>query len=176
MELIHFERLPAFSWSLSCFSPNVIEHFKSYYAWKRNRARVFMYSASQYSPETEKLRRTNRFITRFESKIIRSNSCFKKIPPTAHELGVTKAWRSRWPFSASDTKIMRIPWYFLKNPTEIQNRNNAFWLILVVHFFSSFLEQLCRHFSPVSSFICLSFRFYITWSGLHLIFIFWANS
>lgn len=37
-----------------------------------------MYSVSQYSPETEKLRRTNRFITRFESKIIRSDSGFKK--------------------------------------------------------------------------------------------------
>lgn len=40
--------------------------------------RGFMYSVSQYSPETEKLRRTNRFITRFESKIIRSDSGFKK--------------------------------------------------------------------------------------------------
>lgn len=78
MELIHFERLPAFSWSLSCFSPIVIEHFESYYAWKRNRASVFMPSVSQYSPETEKLQRANRFITRFESKIIRSNSGFKK--------------------------------------------------------------------------------------------------
>ena len=35
-----------------------------------------MYSVSQYSPETEKLRHTNRFITRFESKIILSNSGF----------------------------------------------------------------------------------------------------
>lgn len=78
MELIHFERLPAFFLSLSCFSLIVIEHFESYYAWKRNRASVFMHSVSQYSPETEKLRRTNRFITRFESKIIRSNSGIKK--------------------------------------------------------------------------------------------------
>ena len=78
MELIDFERLPAFFLSLSCFSLIVIEHFESYYAWKRNRASVFMHSVSQYSPETEKLRRTNRFITRFESKIIRSNSGIKK--------------------------------------------------------------------------------------------------
>ena len=58
MELIRFERLPAFSWSLSCFSPIVIEHFESYYAWKRNRASVFILNVSQYSPETEKLRRS----------------------------------------------------------------------------------------------------------------------
>ena len=54
MELIHFERLPAFFLSLSCLSLIVIEHFESYYAWKRNRASVFMHSVSQYSPETEK--------------------------------------------------------------------------------------------------------------------------
>ena len=58
MELIDFERLPAFFLSLSCFSLIVIEHFESYYAWKRNRASVFMHSVSQYSPETEKLRRS----------------------------------------------------------------------------------------------------------------------
>lgn len=164
MELIHFERLPAFSWSLSCFSPNVIEHFESHYAWKRNRARVFMYSVSQYSPETEKLRRTNRLITRFESKIIRSNSGFKKFRLRLMNL----VWQRReeaddLSVQVHDTKIMRIPWYILKNPTETQNRNNAFWLILVVFFFSSFLEQLCRHFFPVSSFICFSFRFSVSY-------------